>query len=767
METVYIVIIGILFILAISDLIVGVSNDAVNFLNSAIGAKVASFRTIMIIAALGVLAGAVFSSGMMEVARKGIFNPSMFYFSEIMLIFLAVMITDVILLDKFNSMGMPTSTTVSIVFELLGAAVGMAAIKLAWGSPESLLPIKQFMVDNNMLRDISSDINVADFINTSKALAIIAGIFLSVLVAFSVGALVQYLARIVFSFNYKIRIKWFGAIWGGLAFSIITFFIFIKGAKGASFMTADIKEWFQANTWIILAISFVGWTLLLQFLHWIFKLNILKLVVMVGTFSLAMAFAGNDLVNFIGVPLAGYSSFREWMANPGVDPDNLLMVAMSGKVVTPTLFLLLAGLIMVVTLFFSRKAKSVVKTSLDLSRQHVGEERFQPTIISRSIVRSAMNVNNVLGKVVPSSVSGWISKQFEPLKVEPYKNADEIPAFDLIRASVNLVVASVLIAFGTSLKLPLSTTYVTFMVAMGTSLADNAWGRESAVYRVSGVIAVIGGWFLTAFSAFMVAFILVGILKVGGFVAIIVIVSLTAIMAYKSHLSHKKKNQLSKVEDDEIENLTDHTIVEKSATTIAKNLEIVEVQLKTVIKNLDKENLKGLKASRKEIAAVTSRTKYLKDNLGVILEKLRDDSDNDFYFVQVLDYLREIMHNATFIIKPSIVHVDNNHKPLLKEQIDELTNICKLSSELSQKIVLSIKEPAQADEEAILKAQSNLKDIFNKYTKNQFRRLKSAKVGTKNSVLYLHIIDEWKNMSLHLVNLYKSYRDFADYHSTK
>lgn len=762
METIYIVIIGILFLLAISDLIVGVSNDAVNFLNSAIGAKVASFRTIMFIAALGVLVGAVFSSGMMEVARKGIFNPSMFYFSEIMLIFLAVMITDVILLDGFNTLGLPTSTTVSIVFELLGAAVGMAAIKLVWGSPESLLPIKQFMVDNNMLRDIHSELDVADFINTSKALAIIAGIFLSVIVAFSIGAIVQYFARLIFSFNYKVRIKWFGAIWGGFAFSIITFFIFIKGAKGASFMTPELKDWFVANTWLILAASFVGWTMILQLFHWIFKINILKIVVLIGTFSLAMAFAGNDLVNFIGVPLAGYASFKAWMLDPSINPDDLLMVAMGGKVATPILFLMLAGLIMVVTLMFSRKAKSVVKTSLDLSRQGAGDERFQPTVVSRAVVRSAMNVSNVVSKFIPKPIRGWMGKQFEPNTDTDY-NGDEIPAFDLIRASVNLIVASVLIAFGTSLKLPLSTTYVTFMVAMGTSLADNAWGRESAVYRVAGVIAVVGGWFLTALIAFTAAFVVVSLLKFGGFVSIIALVALTAYLAYRTHILHKNKK--SDADESDIEGLSDQTIVEKSANRIAKNLEIVVKELKSVIKNLDEENLKGLKASRKEIAAVTSRTKYLKDNLGVIIDKLRDDTDTDFYFVQVLDYLREIMHNATFIIKPAINHVDNNHKPLMKEQIDELYEICSLSSNLTEKIVVSIKEPSQADEEAILKSQVELLDAIKRSNKNQFRRLKAAKVGTKNSILYLNITDEWKNMSLHLVNLYKSYRDFADYQS--
>ncbi len=761
METFYLILVVILVLLAISDLIVGVSNDAVNFLNSAIGAKVASFRTIMIIAALGVLAGAVFSSGMMEVARKGIFNPSMFYFSEIMLIFLAVMITDVILLDGFNTLGMPTSTTVSIVFELLGAAVGMATIKIMWGSPESLLPIKQFMVDNNMLRDITSEINVADFINTSKALAIIAGIFLSVVVAFSIGALVQYLARIVFSFNYKVRIKYFGAIWGGLAFSTITFFIFIKGAKSATFMTPELKDWFIANTWQIMAISFVGWTIVLQLFQMLFKLNILKLVVLIGTFSLAMAFAGNDLVNFIGVPLAGFASYREWASDPSIDPGNLLMTAMGGKVATPTLFLLLAGLIMVLTLFFSRKAKSVVKTSLDLSRQGSSEERFQPTVVSRAVVRSAMNMNNTVSKIFPKSFIDWVNKQFEPIKLN--LKEDEIPAFDLVRASVNLVVASVLIAFGTSLKLPLSTTYVTFMVAMGTSLADNAWGRESAVYRVAGVIAVVGGWFLTALTAFIAAFIIVSILQFGGFVAVIAMVGVVIYVAYRTHISHKKKNENTTYI--EIEDVSDHTIVEKSAKTIAKNLEIVEIQLKTVIKNLEKENLKGLKTSKKEIAAVTSRTKYLKDNLGTIIGKLRDDTETDFYFVQVLDYLREIMHNATFIIKPAIEHVDNNHKPLLKEQIEELKILCSLSSSLSQKIVLSIKDPAQADEEAILNSQAKLMETLKANTKIQFRRLKAAKVGTKNSILYMHLIDEWKNMSLHLVNLYKSYRDFSDYQS--
>jgi len=763
METIYLVIVIILVLLAVSDLVVGVSNDAVNFLNSAIGSKVASFKMIMVVASLGVLFGAVFSSGMMEVARKGIFNPSMFYFSEIMFIFLAVMITDVILLDGFNTLGMPTSTTVSIVFELLGAAVGMATIKLMWGSPESLMPIKQWMVENNMLRDITSEINVADFINTSKALAIISGIFLSVIIAFSVGAIVQYFTRLMFSFNYKVRVKWFGAIWGGFAFTIITYFIFIKGAKSATFMTEELKEWFMSNTWMIMAASFVGWTLLLQIFHWVFKLNILKAVVLVGTFSLAMAFAGNDLVNFIGVPLAGYASFMSWIADPSINPNDLLMSSMAGKVPTPILFLLLAGLIMVLTLFFSKKAKSVVKTSLDLSRQDVGDERFEPTVVSRAVVRSAISASNRLSKIMPAAMINWLNKQFEPVKEEMDK--EEVAAFDLVRASVNLVVASVLIAFGTSLKLPLSTTYVTFMVAMGTSLADNAWGRESAVYRVAGVIAVVGGWFLTALTAFIAAFIVVSILHFGGFAAILVMVAVTAYIAYRTH-SHHKRKALDAEQEENINTLSDENLVERLSNGIVKNLETVQSELKTIIKNLRKENLKGLKSSKKSISAVTGRTKYLKDNIGSVINKLRDDNENDFYFVQVLDYMREILHNASFIVKPAIDHVDNNHKPLLEEQFVELREVYDLIDKLTSLITKSITNPSMSDEDEILGVQDKLQQKIQECNKSQYKRLKKASVGTKNSILYLHLTDEMKFMGLHLVNLYKSYRDFLEYRKT-
>ncbi len=471
MDTFYLIIVGVLFVLAISDLVVGVSNDAVNFLNSALGAKVASFRLIMIIAAIGVFVGATFSSGMMEVARKGIFNPEHFYFSEIMIIFLAVMLTDIILLDGFNTLGMPTSTTVSIVFELLGAAVAISIIKIV--KDPNALPLYEY-------------------INTAKATAIISGILISVVVAFTTGLLVQWISRLVFSFQYERKLQYFGGIFGGLAIAAITYFMLIKGVKGAIFMPEAAVDWIKHHGWTILLISFVGWTIILQLLYWLFKVNILKIIVLAGTFALAMAFAGNDLVNFIGVPLAGFQSYKEFIALPGADPDTMDMSFLAGKVKTEPYLLALAGVIMVITLWTSKKAKNVVKTSIDLSRQDSGDERFGSSALARSVVRMSRNMATGVMSVVPNSILNHIDKQFDSSKYnEKVAAMENPPAFDLIRASVNLVVASILIALATSLKLPLSTTYVTFMVAMGSSLADRAWGRESAVYRVTGVLSVV------------------------------------------------------------------------------------------------------------------------------------------------------------------------------------------------------------------------------------------------------------------------------------
>jgi len=740
-EYVYLTIVIVLFLLAASDLIVGVSNDAVNFLNAAIGSRVAPFRTIVIVAALGIMVGAVFSSGMMEVARKGIFNPGEFYFSEIMIIFMAVMVTDVILLDAYNTAGLPTSTTVSIVFELLGAAVGMATIKL-----------------------ISSDggMTIGQFINSSKALAIISGILLSVGIAFTTGALIQYFIRIAFSFNYVRRIKYLGAVWGGIAFTAMTYFMLIKGAKGASFMTDETKDWINANSALILLYSWIGWTILLQLLFWLTRFNILKVIVLIGTFALAMAFAGNDLVNFIGVPIAGFNSYELFAVNPGADPNSFLMSGLAGKVPTPTLFLVIAGIIMVLTLFISSKARSVVQTSLDLGRQDEGDERFRSTWISKVLVRSSINFSSNIKKALPGGLVRTIEKQFEPYKEKSGTRKKDKPEFDLIRASVILTVSSILIAFGTSLKLPLSTTYVTFMVAMGASLADKAWDRESAVYRISGVFAVVGGWFLTAISAFTVAFIMVYIFNYAGIVGMVIMLAVVAYVIYRTHVIHHKKTLEEKGEEDELETLSDENIVEKSMKGIVKNLKIIVENYGRAIDGLEKENFKDLK--KKEIDKITARTKYLKDHIGLIVEKLRAEAtDTAYYFVQVLDYMREMLHSISFIVTPALNHVDNNHKPLLKEQINELRKVHARLSELILLVAESLKAEDFSKQEELQELQRQFLGMLGELNKVMIKRIKNAEVGTKNSILYFNILNETKNLALQVVNLYKSQRDFVNY----
>src|SRR6056297_1522927 len=521
MDYIYLIFVIVLFALAISDLIVGVSNDAVNFLNSAIGAKAAPGYIIMIVASLGVLVGATFSSGMMEVARKGIFNPQMFNFAEIMTIFLAVMITDVILLDLFNTIGLPTSTTVSIVFELLGASVALAVVKVA-------------MSDNSS--------QIGDYINSASALAIIGGILLSIVFAFLIGSVVQYVSRLIFSFRYRRNLKWAGSAFGGLAISAILYFIVIKGMKGATYIPEHILHYVKTHAFTIIGLSFVGWTFILQLFYLLFKTNAPRVVVIVGTFALAMAFAGNDLVNFIGVPLAGLASYKAWAAS-GMEASEYMMGVLAQPVQSGTLILLGAGAIMIATLWTSSKAKSVVATSVDLSRQDEGDERFGATKFSQFMVRSSVNFSETLNRIVPKKVRVAVESRFQhPNESEDPGN----PAFDMIRAAVNLSVASILIAIATSLKLPLSTTYVTFMVAMGASLADRAWGRDSAVYRITGVFTVISGWFMTAIVAFSAAFLVALFLNYTSIVGIVIMVGIAAIFIIKTHAAHKSSEARKK-----------------------------------------------------------------------------------------------------------------------------------------------------------------------------------------------------------------------------
>ncbi len=731
MLTFYLILVIVLFLLAISDLIVGVSNDAVNFLNSAVGAKTASFKLILFIAALGILVGATFSSGMMEVARKGIFHPQYFYFSEIILLFLAVMVTDVILLDVFNTFGMPTSTTVSIVFELLGAAVAFSLIKI--------------------YTDPSAE-SLAEYINSGKALAIISGILLSVVVAFTAGVIAQYLSRLLFSFDYKSKLKYFGGLWGGLAIAAITYFILVKGAKGASFMSDNVVKMVNENSLMIILVSFAAWAVILQLIVWFTKIDILKIIVLVGTFALAMAFAGNDLVNFIGVPLAGYNSYQMYVES-GTAANSFLMDGLAGKVPTPTLLLLIAGLIMVITLWTSKKARSVVQTSLDLGRQEEGYERFASYAISRSIVRNFAKMATAVNNIMPGSVKKGVEKQFDqtPFIKQTMHMGKEAPSFDMLRASVTLVVASILIAIGTSLKLPLSTTYVTFMVFMGTSLADGAWGRESAVYRVSGVLSVIGGWFFTAFSAFTVAFIFAGIFYFGGTVAIILVLILAGVLIYRTHRLHHKRleEQLAFEKSVDEGNLTKAKAIDLSTKNLTTILGAFSEVLDNTLQNLSREDLVGLNNDFRECRKINRECEKIRSSANKKIDLIDpDEMEAGHMYVIISDYLKELGDVVNDIVRLSLNHVDNNHKPLLKEQIDELI---ELHEQIKDRFVLTINAFKNFDSAEIQTLRDRLPSFVKKVRaarKNQIKRIKNHEIGTRNSILYLGLLGEFRNLAI-------------------
>lgn len=742
MTEIYLILVVVLFALAISDLIVGVSNDAVNFLNSAVGSKAAPKWLIFGVASLGVVVGATFSSGMMEVARKGIFNPDMFVFSEIIIIFLAVMITDVILLDMFNTFGMPTSTTVSIVFELLGSAVAVSAVK-----------IKNLALPSSAM---------GDYINSEKALLIIAGILLSVVIAFTVGAIIQWITRLLFSFKYNKRFSRFGSIYGGLAIAIITYFMIIKGAKGASFMSESTVAFINHNMLIIMVASFFGWTFLLQILRWLFKIDILKIIVLVGTFALAMAFAGNDLVNFIGVPLAGFESFKAWAAS-GVAADGFTMEMLSGKVKTPTSLLLIAGLIMVVTLILSRKAQSVVKTSIDLSRQNEGNERFGSSALSRMLVRSSVRFSEISKIIIPERISQSIQKQFEPLPENENISIADRPAFDKLRAASNLIVASILISIGTSLTLPLSTTYVTFMVAMGTSLADRAWGRESAVFRISGVFAVIGGWFLTAMIAFAVSYVVARLLVWGGFYAIFAMAVIAIVIIIRTQIAFRNKSKKEKEEDDEPidQNINTTVVLEKCNNNTVKAIINTSKAYFLCFEGFFGNDRQQLKLARKENESFNNKAKKLKNNVYKNIYKLQKDSvDTGHFYVQVVDYLREMAHSLNFIIEPVYNHFENKHKPFDKDQINDFTVFHSELNEFFNYALHMLKEKQFEKIDDLIKKRDLLLLQLKELEKAQIKRIKSKSVSTRNSMLYFKIISETKNLLLHLINVIKAQRDF-------
>ncbi len=718
----------ILFGLAISDLIVGVSNDAVNFLNSSIGSRVAPRHIIMVVASLGMLAGVTFSSGMMEVARKGIFHPQFFTMPELMTIFLAVMLTDIILLDLYNTFGLPTSTTVSIVFELLGAAVAVSLLKL-WRSGTNLG-------------------EVVNYINSSKALAIIFGILLSVVVAFFVGAVIQLVSRLIFTFNYEKRLRRYGALWGGAALASITYFILIKGSKGASFITPETLAWIKGNTGVILLGSFAVSAVLLQLIMSFTRISILKLIVLVGTFALAMAFAANDLVNFIGVPLAGLSAYTE--ASVAADPMSATMEALAQPVRSNTLFLLLAGVIMVITLWVSRKARSVTRTEVRLGRQEEGFERFESTVLSQTIVRLVASVLDNAGRLFPKGLSRWAGRRLDRSEFRPAPAADgTVPSFDLIRAAVNVMVASALISLATSLKLPLSTTYVTFMVAMGTSLSDQAWGRDSAVYRVSGVLTVIGGWFFTAMMAFTVSSIFATAIFFGGGWAVGGILVLAAFIIYRTHRVHRKREQIEESVD--VFNL--RKIKDSAAATevTVRHMGIFLREVQQVIcigfDGLFEQDRHKLKSAREGQRKVQRWSNIIAANIFKVFRLLTwRDVETTQRYALTISSLQEISESLRDIVVRSHLHVANNHSGLLTEQIAELDRIRSDVAKILERTSSALLDSEEPGAEGIGENNRDLRMLVNEFDQNQIMRIQDNRSKTRLSILFYSLV--WDSLKI-------------------
>lgn len=743
MEPFYLAIIIFLFILAIFDLSVGVSNDAVNFLNSAIGARAASFKAILIIAAIGIMIGASLSNGMMDIARHGIFQPQHFYFEEILCILLAVMIVDVVLLDIFNSLGMPTSTTVSLVFELLGGTFALSLIK---------------MIDSD------GALSLGELINTDKALTVILGIFTSVAIAFFFGSFVQYIARIIFSFNYKKNMKYFIGLFGGVAITSIIYFILIKGLKDSSFMTPENKNLIHDYTSQIVWGSFIFFSILMQVFYWM-RINVFKIVILFGTFALALAFAGNDLVNFIGVPLAGYSSYIDLVSHPDATPQTLLMTSLQGSAQTPWYFLVGSGIIMVLALFLSKKAHNVVKTELNLSRQEEGEENFGTSPIARIIVRSSNSAASSLISIIPLPIKNWINSRFNRNEII----LEDKAVYDLVRASVNVVLAGLLIALGTSLKLPLSTTYVTFMVAMGSSLADKAWGRESAVYRVTGVLSVIGGWFITAGAAFFAGSLVAIMIYFGGTIAIIILICLAVFILIKSQIMYKKK--LAKNEGNPIVERLMNPFDGNEALDLLRKysrqelktiLEFAAVSYSKTIEAFMSENYRGL---RKSMNHLEDEKQYLKQvkRIGTLAMSRLDPNialEKGLYYFQGNDFASEIIYSIIRICDPCLEHIDNNFNPLEQVQKNEfslISNNIKIFIEDCNRIIA---ENTYSNINEMI-ARSNI--IINHLAllkKNELKRIQGRGSSIKIGMVYLTVIQESQNVMSYSANLLKVSKKF-------
>ncbi|MDD4490196.1 MAG: inorganic phosphate transporter [Paludibacter sp.] len=735
MDSIYIVIVVVLLVLATLDLVVGVANDAVNFLNSSIGSKVAPLWVILTVASVGVILGSFFSTGMMEIARSGVFYPEKFTFASIMMLFLAVMITDVILLDVFNTFGLPTSTTVSLIFELLGAAVAVSLVTI-W--------------QNNEVVDL------AQYINTGKALKIISGIFVSVLISFTVGSVVMYISRIIFSFNYHKSFQYVGAIWGGIALTAIAYFAILKGLKSTTLISKASMQYLDEHTAIILLYTFLGMTGLMAILQHLFKVKILKVIILSGTAALALSFAGNDLVNFIGVFMAGLSSYQfagEFVAQGG-NIDNLYMGRLSEAVNVDWRFLLGSGIVMILALWFNKKSRTVTKTEVNLSRQGEGLEQFSSTGASRSLVRNALNIGRFVHYITPQKVKDFIESRFKPLE----KKEPNSPSFDLIRASVNLTVAALLISLGTSLKLPLSTTYVTFMVAMGSSLADRAWGRESAVYRITGVLTVISGWFLTAAAAFTASATVAFLLMYGGVYAIIGLLILVVFLIIQFTMVHKKRVAKEDAKETTFTIKNESDLINVCSNEMEEAIETTIRIYRETLDGLFNENRKKLNFLHKEADMLYRKYKNRRHYEVVPTLKRLESTPVEVgqFYIQVIDYFYEISKSLKVMTESSFKYINDNHEGFSAEQISDLTRLSEQVIEVASDFISMIQSWDYSRFDNLLEKRHLIADYYAQATRNQIKRAKSKDSGTRNSILFLSLLNETKIIALQSSNLMKS-----------
>ena len=747
MEPIYLCIVVFLLCLAVFDLFVGVSNDAVNFLNSAIGAKVAKFRTVLIVASAGVAIGAVMSSGMMDVARHGIMQPSNFSFYDVMTIFLAVMVTDIIVLDMFNTLGMPTSTTVSLVFELLGGTFILAVLK------------------------VSADPNLAfgDLLNTDKALSVIIAIFVSVAIAFVFGIIVQWLSRIVFTFNYKRHSRYSIAIFGGIAFTALAYFIFLKGIAKSHYIAEDVRTWVEANTQMLLLATFVGSSIVMEVLHML-RINIFRLIVLMGTFALAMAFAGNDLVNFIGVPLAGLDSYNDYVANSGgVGVSHFMMHSLNGSAQTPPVYLFAAGVVMIVAMATSKKAQNVIKTSVDLARQDEGDEMFGSSRAARSIVRVTQESSSWISQYMPKSLARWIDSRFNKEEAELNEGA----AFDVVRAAINLVLASLLITVGTNYQLPLSTTYVTFMVAMGSSLADRAWSRESAVFRVTGVISVIGGWFITAAVAFVSCAVVCIIMYYGGIVAKVAFMALVVFLLIRSNRKYAEKEKdadkedvfrlMMRTRDPEIvwDLLAKHVSRTQSFVT-----RFAMQNFNAIIDGLESERAKTLRHASNELNKEKIELKKYRRQELLALRRVPTEIaiERNTWFHLGINSSEQFIYCLRRILDPVKEHVDNNFNPLPAEYIEEFRPIRAQINDLMQQTESQISTCRFENYRETLALADQCKDELSVIRKKHIDRIQQSKDNSKLqvSLVYLNLLQESQQLLSNMRHQLRAAKKFID-----